>query len=100
MKPNFRLRGVVAGQTRMARTRMCCSTLSLRRTGDDLHVSLHTGYKFRLPGIVPVSLEFTVLTQHAMRPGMVATVQDGDDRLRKGKLSRCPSLHAYVSINQ
>ena len=29
------------GQPCMARTRVCCSTLSLRRTGDDLHVSLH-----------------------------------------------------------
>ena len=43
----------------MAKTRECCSALSLRRTGDDLHVSLHKGFKIRLAGIVPVSLEFT-----------------------------------------
>ena len=43
----------------MARTRLCCSTLSLRRTGDDLHVSCHKGFKIRLAGIVPVPLEFT-----------------------------------------
>ena len=46
----------------MAKTRECCSALSLRRTGDDLHVSLHKGFKIRLAGIVPVSLEFTVWT--------------------------------------
>ena len=44
----------------MAKTRECCSALSLRRTGDDLHVSLHKSFKIRLAGIVPVSLEFTV----------------------------------------
>ena len=43
----------------MAKTRECCGALSLRRTGDDLHVSLHKGFKIRLAGIVPVSLEFT-----------------------------------------
>ena len=43
----------------MAKTRECCSALSLRRTGDDLHVSLHKDFKIRLAGIVPVSLEFT-----------------------------------------
>ena len=43
----------------MAKTRECCSALSLRRTGDDLHVSLHKGFKIQLAGIVPVSLEFT-----------------------------------------
>ena len=43
----------------MAKTRECCSALSLRRTGDDLHVSLHKGFKIRLAGIVPVSLEIT-----------------------------------------
>ena len=47
------------GQPCMAKTRECCSTLSLRRTGDDLHVSLHKGFKIRLTGVVPVSLEFT-----------------------------------------
>ena len=41
-----------------ARTRVCCSSLSLRRTGDDL-ASLHKGFKIRLASIVPVSLEFT-----------------------------------------
>ena len=46
----------------MAKTRECCSALSLRRTGDDLHVSLHKGFKIRLAGIVPVSLEFTGVT--------------------------------------
>ena len=46
----------------MAKTRECCSALSLRRTGDDLHVSLHKGFKIRLAGIVPVSLEFTAHT--------------------------------------
>ena len=46
----------------MAKTRECCSALSLRRTGDDLHVSLHKGFKIRLAGIVLVSLEFTVPT--------------------------------------
>ena len=45
----------------MAKTRECCSALSLRRTGDDLHISLHKGFKIRLAGIVPVSLEFTGL---------------------------------------
>ena len=43
----------------MAKTRECCGALSLRRTGDDLHVSLHKGFKIRLAGIVPVSLGFT-----------------------------------------
>ena len=43
----------------MAKTRECCSALSLRRTGDDLHVNLHKDFKIRLSGIVPVSLEFT-----------------------------------------
>ena len=43
----------------MAKTRECCSTLSLRRTGDDLHVSLHKGFKIQLTGIVPVTSEFT-----------------------------------------
>ena len=33
--------------------------LSLRRTEDDLRVSLHKGFKIRLAGIVPISLEFT-----------------------------------------
>ena len=56
----------------MAKTRECCSALSLRRTGDDLHVSLHKGFKIRLAGIVPVSLEFTGETsftyvQHQLR---------------------------------
>ena len=37
----------------MARTRVCCSTLSVRRTGDDLHISCHKGFKIRLAGIVP-----------------------------------------------
>ena len=46
----------------MAKTRECCGALSLRRTGDDLHVSLHKGFKIRLAGIVPVSLEFTEKT--------------------------------------
>ena len=40
----------------MAKTRECCSALSLMRPGDDLHVSLHKGFKIRLAGIVPVSL--------------------------------------------
>ena len=43
----------------MAKTRECCCALSLRRTGNDLHVSFHKGFKIRLAGIVPVSLEFT-----------------------------------------
>ena len=43
----------------MAKTRECCSALSLRRTGDDLHVGLHKGFKIRLAGIVPVFIEFT-----------------------------------------
>ena len=43
----------------MAKTRECCGALSLRRTGDDLHVSLHKGFKIRLAGIVPVFIEFT-----------------------------------------
>ena len=43
----------------MAKTRECCSALSLRRTGDYLHVSLHKGFKIRLAGIVPVFIEFT-----------------------------------------
>ena len=47
----------------MAKTRECCSTLSLRRTGDDLRVSLHKGFKIRLAGIVPVCLEFTEPTR-------------------------------------
>ena len=47
----------------MAKIRECCSALSLRRTGDDLHVSLHQGFKIRLAGIVPVSLEFTGLAR-------------------------------------
>ena len=49
----------------MAKTHECCSALSLRRTGDDLHISLHKGFKIRLAGVVPVSLEFT-------EPNMVA----------------------------
>ena len=44
----------------MAKTHECCGALSLRRTGDDLHVSLHKGFKIRLAGIVPVFIEFTV----------------------------------------
>ena len=47
----------------MAKTRECCSALSLRRTGDDLHVSLHKGFKIRLAGIVPVFIEFTGQTK-------------------------------------
>ena len=47
--------GGVGGQQCMARTHVCCGTLS----GDDLHVSLHKGFKIRFAGIVPVSLEFT-----------------------------------------
>ena len=47
----------------MAKTRECCGALSLRRTGDDLHVSLHKGFKIRLAGIVPVFIEFTVKSQ-------------------------------------
>ena len=43
----------------MAKTRECCGALLLRRTGDDLHVSLHKGFKIRLAGIVPVFIEFT-----------------------------------------
>ena len=43
----------------MAKTRECCGALSLRRTGDDLHVSLHKGFKIRIAGIVPVFIEFT-----------------------------------------
>ena len=39
----------------MAKTRECCSALSLRRTGDDLHVSLYKGFEIWLAGIVPVS---------------------------------------------
>ena len=35
------------------------SRLYIRRTGNDLHVSLHKGFKIRFAGIVPVSLEFT-----------------------------------------
>ena len=46
----------------MAKTRECCGALSLRRTGDDLHVSLHKGFKIRLAGIVPVFIEFTDIT--------------------------------------
>ena len=46
----------------MAKTRECCGALSLRRTGDDLHVSLHKGFKIRLAGIVPVFIEFTGLS--------------------------------------
>ena len=48
----------------MAKTRECCSALSLKRTGDDLHVSLHKGFKFRFACIVPVSLEFTEALFH------------------------------------
>ena len=47
------------GQPCMAKTRECCGALSLRRTGDDLHVSLHKGFKIRLAGIVPVFIELT-----------------------------------------
>ena len=58
----------------MAKTRESCNALSLRRTGDDLHVSFHEGFKIRLAGIVPVSLEFTApLTQicdQAQIPGL------------------------------
>ena len=43
----------------MEKTRECCGALSLRRTGDDLHVSLHKGFKIRLAGVVPVFIEFT-----------------------------------------
>ena len=35
------------------------NVLSLRRTGGDLHVSLHKGFKVRLEGIIPVFIEFT-----------------------------------------
>ena len=45
----------------MAKTRECCGALSLRRTGGDLHVSLHKGFKIRLAGIVPVFIEFTAI---------------------------------------
>ena len=51
----------------MARSHECCSALSLRRTGDDLHVGLHKGFKIWLAGIVLVSLEFTegnILVSH------------------------------------
>ena len=50
----------------MAKTRECCGALSLRRTGDDLHVSLHKGFKIRLAGIVPVFIEFTDILLHVI----------------------------------
>ena len=53
------------GQPCMAKTRECCGALSLRRTGDDLHVSLHKGFKIRLAGIVRVFIEFTGLVRLA-----------------------------------
>ena len=33
------------------KTHECCTALSLRRVWDDLHVSLHKGFKIRLAGI-------------------------------------------------
>ena len=50
----------------MAKTRECCGALSLRRTGDDVHVSLHKGFKIRLAGIVPVFIEFTGASMSAI----------------------------------
>ena len=50
----------------MAKTHECCGALSLRRTGDDLHVSLHKGFKIRLAGIVPVFIEFTGCNRFAI----------------------------------
>ena len=55
----------------MAKTRECCGALSLRRTGDDLHVSLHKGFKIRLAGIVPVFIEFTDLNSFKNDPLLV-----------------------------
>ena len=52
----------------MAKTRECCGALSLRRTGDDLHVSLHKGFKIRLADIVPVFIEFTAGAPHVPEP--------------------------------
>ena len=77
----------------MAKTRECCSALSLRRTGDDLHVSLHKGFKIRLAGIVPVSLEFTVLyTKKAggknCRGNLPGWRIDGDDKMREATCAR------------
>ena len=54
----------------MAKTRECCGALSLRRTGDDLHVSLHKGFKIRLAGIVPVFIEFTESAIHSSENGL------------------------------
>ena len=60
----------------MAKTRECCSALSLRRAGDDLHVSLHKGFKIRLAGIVPVSLEFTGRNSGPPWPPYLASLGD------------------------
>ena len=54
----------------MAKTRECCGALSLRKTGDDLHVSLHKGFKIRLAGIVPVFIEFTGIVQYSPSPSL------------------------------
>ena len=66
----------------MAQTREC-STLSLRRTGDDLHISLHKGFKIRLAGIVPVSLEFSLFGAHWFTP--LYAILNGRGNLRFDK---------------
>ena len=67
----------------MAKTHECCSTLSLRRTGDDLHISLHKGFKIRLAGIVPVSLEFSLFGAHWFTP--LYAILNGRGNLRFDK---------------
>ena len=71
----------------MAKTRECCGALSLRRTGDDLHVSLHKGFKIRLAGIIPVFIEFTGASMSAIFGFTFCTVGD-----------RKFSLHIYIYI--
>ena len=59
----FRMIGSIQTSGRGSKNTRVFIILSLRRTGNDMHVSLHKGFKIRLAGIVPVFLEFTILRQ-------------------------------------
>ena len=60
-KPNLVPRAIlqVAGAILRPNSKWRWRMNPVNSTGDDLHVSLDNGFKIRLAGIVPVSLEFT-----------------------------------------
>ena len=48
----------------------------------------HEEPRNKVCGNLGTTRNFTLLTQHSMRAGIVTTLRDGNDRLRKGKLHR------------